>query len=302
MANSSGLLPPPSIPLREWSYVHTELHWIYDHAVPKDFHDCFIENRRKGSGAWLVRKGRARIKSAAGQWTAGPGMWVFTPTEPFHQYFSADAHILSLNFLCHWPTGEHVLSNPDALVVPSAEHPALERKAVQLERMVRRHLPDADRRYYSCFSDYELFLTFHTHFLQWLTAWFKVQQQQGTTLTRLSADDDRLLRAVRCLNTSPLSEGIPHEALHRESGLGEAHLNRLFLAEYGMTLRKSWEQRRLAQAKSYLETSTTRVKEIAYSLGFKSDSHFMLWFKQNTGMRPKEYRQEHRTITAPKKT
>lgn len=296
MPSSDASLNAPSIPLREWSHVHTELQWIYEHAVAANFRNHATQKRRKGYGAWLIRKGRVRITMESGRrYEAGPGKWVFTPPEDFHQQFSADAHILSLYFLCHWPSGENVLSSSGALVVAGADHPMLERKAVQLERMVRRHLPDADRRYYSCFSDYELFLNFHTHFLQWLAVWFKVQQLHGTGLTRLSADDDRLLRATRCLNTAPLSEGIPHEALHRESGLGEAHLNRLFLAEYGMTLRKSWEQRKLAHAKTCLETSRLRVKEIAYSLGFKSDSHFMLWFKQQTGKRPKEYREIHRS-------
>src|SRR5690606_15618768 len=109
---------------------------------------------------------------------------------------------------------------------------------------------------------------------------------------------DRLLRVLRRLNNAPLRDGMPHEAVCKESGLSEAHLNRMFLAEYGMTLRKCWDQRRLRAAKGHLETSSMPVKEVAYTLGFRSDSHFMMWFKQHTGKRPKEYRQVHRSLIA----
>lgn len=297
MATPSAVTQSPRLPMREWAYLHSELEWVYDHEVPADYRDRQVDKTKGGYWAWYIRQGNVRVLTASGKrYQAGPGMWLLVPTEPLTQRFSKDARILSLHFLCQWPSGENILSGNGGLVFAGADHPALERKATQLERMVRQSIPGADTRYYSFFSDYEQFLSFHVLFQQWLRLWFNIQKQNGADISRLLTSDDRVLRAMRCLNMAPLRDGVPHEALRRESGLGEAQLNRMFMAEYGMTVRKCWEQRRLMAAKSHLETSLMPVKEIAYTLGFRSDSHFMMWFKQHTGKRPKEYRQGHREL------
>lgn len=285
--------------MREWAYLHSELEWVYDHEVAEIYRDKVVNKQTGGYWAWYIRKGRAWVITAAGKrYEAGPGMWLFVPTEQLSQHFSEDARIMSLHFQCHWPSGENILAGNGGLVFDGKDHPALERRASQLERMVRKEFPEADRFYYGCFSNYEQFLAFHVLFQQWLLIWFKVQKENGADVSRLLTKDDRLLRALRCLNRAPLREGLPHEALREESGLGEAQLNRMFMAEYGMTVRKCWERRRLKMARSHLETSLTPIKEIAFTLGFRSDSHFMMWFKQHTGKRPKEYRQIHRTLDA----
>lgn len=283
--------------MREWAYLRSQLEWIYDHEVPAAYREREVNKERSGYWAWYLREGFVSVFTSSGRrYEAGPGMWLFVPTEQMTQRFSADARILSLHFLCQWPSGENILSGNGGLVFAGAEHPALESKATRLERMVRRSLPEADTRYYSCFSDYEQFLSFHVLFHQWLIDWFGIQKQHGADFSRLLTKDDRLLKAMRCLNMAPLRDGLPQKALLKETGLGPAQLNRMFAAEYGMTVRKSWEQRRLKEAQCHLETSLMPVKEIAYSLGFRSDSHFMMWFKQLTGKRPKEYRQQHRSL------
>lgn len=289
--------PGARLPMREWAYLRSQLEWIYDHEVLAAYRNQEANKERGGYWAWYLRRGSATVFTSSGRrYDAGPGMWVFVPTERITQRFSDDAHILSLHFLCQWPSGENILSGSGGLVFEGSAHPSLERKATRLERMVRRSLPDADRRYYSCFSDYEQFLSLHVLFQQWLIDWFTIQKANGADFSRLLTKDDRLLRAMRCLNMAPLREGLPQKALLKETGLGAAQLNRMFAAEYGMTVRKCWEQRRLKAAQSHLETSLMPVKEVAYSLGFRSDSHFMMWFKQRTGKRPKEYRQRHRSL------
>jgi AraC-like DNA-binding protein len=290
-------LQTPQVPLREWASIHTELHWIYDHEVPERYLNYRVEGPQSENRAWLINSGSARVITASGETSyAGPGTWLFPPRESFRQQFSAGAQILSIHFLCMWPSGEGLFSGRECVVVESRKHPALERRARQLEHMARKYLPEAGTRYYERLADYSRFLSLHTLFLKWLMIWVEVQKQAGIGFTRLSAGDDRVMRAIRCLNNAPLREGYPRDALMRETGLSEAHLNRLFYAEFGMTTAKCWEKRRLLDAKRYLETSHIPIKEIAYSLGFRSDSHFMLWFKKATGKRPTEYRKVHRTL------
>lgn len=300
MARLPKTVPDPNLPLREWACIHAQLDWIYDHEVPAAYRDRLIDKGREGYSAWFLRQGHVHVETTSGHiLEAGPGQWMFVPTEHLHQRFSQDARILSLHFLCQWPSGENILSETGGLVVDGSNFPLLEHKAVQLERMVRRHVPGAERHYASRFLDFDKFLAFHTLFLRWLRQWFQVQKSRGAGLSRLAAGDDRLLRAVRCLNTSPLSSPLPQALLEKLSGLSATHLNRLFVTEYGLTIRKSWDNRRLAFARTCLETSRMPVKEVAYNLGFKSDSHFMMWFKKHTGKRPKEYRQNQHPPNHP---
>lgn len=67
-------------------------------------------------------------------------------------------------------------------------------------------------------------------------------------------------------------------------------LNQLFFAEFSLTTRKYWDRRRLDFAKQCLETSLMPMKEISYRLNFRSDSHFVVWFRRQTGSRPSDYR------------
>ncbi|MFV0338421.1 MAG: helix-turn-helix domain-containing protein [Chthoniobacterales bacterium] len=137
-------------------------------------------------------------------------------------------------------------------------------------------------------------MSIQTPFLQWLDLWIHTQIKSGNGYLRLTANDDRIFRALRIVNTAALDQPLPLKAIEAASGLGSAHLNRLLRIEYGQSLRKIWEHRRLSHARTCLETSRMPIKEIAFILGFQSDSYFMKWFKNLTDLRPKEYRQKHR--------
>src|SRR5690606_23606712 len=155
-----------------------------------------------------------------------------------------------------------------------------------LARLVRRTVPDVDTHYYDRLVDCGNFLSLHTAFLKWLRIWVEVLRNAGVEFSRKNASDERVVRAIRILNTSPLTEGLPREKMLHETEISEAHLNRLFCQEFGMTVRQCWERRKLLEAKRWLETSQIPVKEISYRLGFSSDANFMTWFKKLTKRRP----------------
>lgn len=286
------VLPPhaPQVPVREWAYVHTELQWIYDHEVYEEYHARQIDNS-DAYAAWYFREGRVNIETQEGErFSARRGQWLLVPRTRFYQHFSEDARILSLHFLCDWPSGDSIVAGHGGLVVAGAECPELETRGTALERLVRSHTPEAGARYASYFCGYSHFLEAHSQFLQWLGLWFTVQLSHGSQASRLSVHNDRVLKAIRCLNTAPLDRPLPYKDLERLTSLSLTHLNRLMLADHGTTVRKMWDGRRLKQARSLLETSRTPIKEVAYSLGFLSDSHFSKWFKLHTGRKPKAYR------------
>jgi two-component system response regulator YesN len=47
---------------------------------------------------------------------------------------------------------------------------------------------------------------------------------------------------------------------------------------------------RLEEAKKMLIDSNVKVKEVAESVGFVDPHYFGIWFKENTGLSPSQYR------------
>lgn len=286
----------PRVPLREWALIHIELLWIYDRRVRSEYLNQYVTPERAENRAWLIRKGSVRVTSASGTVYEGrPGQWLFPPHETFQQQFTPDATMLSLNFHCGWPSGENLLAGREGVIVESTQYPALEHRARQLEQMVRLRFPGVEIHYYDRFAGCDDFLSLHTLFLEFVRVWLGMQEDAGATFTRQSTGDDRVLRAIRRLNSAPLSGGFPRDDLFRDTGLSESHLNRLFFKEHRATLRGCWEARRLTAARRCLETSQMQIKEIAYSLGFSSTAHFITWFRKRTHQCPTAHRKTHRT-------
>lgn len=291
----------PILTFHQWSYLRSELIWIYDHAVPREFHRAKWD-RTEGHWAWYIRKGRVTVTAKSGSWTAKAGSWIFVPREVTMQEFSPDIHILSVYFHCQWPSGENIFVNKSGAILAGSEFPQLERAATRLERLVRKYIPDADIRYATQKGNYSLFLRLQRQFYLWLDLWFNARIHCGSSLTRLDIGDDRAMRAVRCLNDAPLTGGFPFSWLTEETGgLSLSHLDRIFVQDFGITTRKYWERRRLQEAKVYLETSMLPIKEIGHRTGFHSDAHFVIWFKRLVGKSPLQYRKSPRDPTRPKR-
>jgi AraC-like DNA-binding protein len=281
-----------SLPFHEWASLRTELIWIYDREVRAQYQSGKISSM-PGHRAWLIRRGTVSIATASATRTAGAGTWIMLPDRAMEQNFSRNAQILSIHFLCQWPSGENILTNKEGFSFKATTYPALERTAKRMERRLRRLFPEEGNReqiYTLQASDYETFLNLQGLFNSWLRMWFRVHMANGATLTRLKAGDSRPFKAARCLDQAPISGGFPATRLQRETGLGLMRLNQLFFAEFGMTSRKYWDARRMEFARQCLETSQMSVKELSYHLGFRSDSHFVVWFRRHLGTRPGEYR------------
>lgn len=292
--------PPgfPQISVREWAYVRTELQWIYDHAVFPEFRSLLIQ-KTDAYAAWYLRSGRVSVETEAGErFTARAGQWLMAPKTRFHQRFSNDARILSLHFVCEWPSGDPILTTHGGLVMDGEQCPELEAIGTTLERLVRSHTPEGAARYHQYFCGYPHFLEAHSLMLRWLGYWFTVQLSHGAESSRLAIQNERVVHALRCLNNAPLHRPLPYKDLQRLTGLSLTHLNRLLHTHNGSTVRKIWDTRRLNQARSLLETGQIPIKELSYTLGFLSDSHFSKWFKAHTAENPKAYRDRVRAEQA----
>src|ERR1044071_4580849 len=78
------------------------------------------------------------------------------------------------------------------------------------------------------------------------------------------------------------------KALARECSISVRHLERSFRARFGYSPQVWLNRLRLSDAKEMLQKGM-RVKEAAFSLGFKQLSHFSRDFKKFAGLTPTEF-------------
>lgn len=285
------LLTQERMSISRWSSLRTELIWIYHGQVTPETRHLSAEHST-GFWVWLLKQGQVVVKKPGHTWQAEAGQWLMMPSGHAVQKFSPDARILSVHFLCQWPTGENYYDSGMARVWDGAIYPALERSALKLHGLVARQFPHVRTDFSQQVTNYETFMLFQKYFSEWLSHFSRAWARLEGPLTRSSQTDDRLLRALRVLNQTPLSDPFPEEAVLTQSSLGRSQLDRLALRDTGVTIREYWERLREQAARHSLRMGSMPVKEIAYQLGFKQQSHFTKWFSRRTGASPQEYRQK----------
>jgi AraC-like DNA-binding protein len=282
--------PECRLPLHSWSSLHSQLVWAYDHQPDQKSRQLRTDHTRC-NWAWFIRKGTVHIEGKSGVSTASSGEWLLLPSEHHNQKFSPNASLISLKFICQWPSGENIIKSPKALVLQGSEHPELEQTACQLAHMYQQEFPSLHHNTYSFQNvNYRRFFQFQRVFQDWLEAWLDTRLTLGDTISR-QIGDARILSAIRILNDAPLDSGFP-QTLLSTLGLGMAQLNRLFRQELTLTLQQYWERRRVEYARTCLENSEMTQKAIAYSLGFSDVPHFNTWFKRHTSTPPGRYRRD----------
>jgi len=277
-------------PLHRWASLRSELLWVWEGDVAEESR-CTAADHRQGYWAWLLRKGSVQVEMEGRTWKARAGQWMISPRGMIFQKFSPDARIVSVHFLCQWPTGENLFAGRDGLVLEARAFPRLERSASALRRLVHRHLPHVRINFSAQATGYPIFLRFQQLFLQWLVDFSHALTSRGKFLTQAGECDDRVLRAAQCLHEASLETPFPAARLQKETGLGRAHLDRLYWKQFGLTTRVYWDRLRDDSAARNLETTFLSIKEIGYRLGFKQASHFTKWFRQRHGLSPKAYRE-----------
>lgn len=76
-------------------------------------------------------------------------------------------------------------------------------------------------------------------------------------------------------------------------GYCENHISRIFKSSYGIPLKAYIARQRTDLAQSLLHTTTYTVKQISQKMSFKSENHFIKFFKYHTKLTPTEYRSSY---------
>lgn len=82
-------------------------------------------------------------------------------------------------------------------------------------------------------------------------------------------------------------------AIAEHFGYHENHVSRIFKTAYSMPLKEYITRRQIEYARNLLNTTLLTVHQISNLLSFKSENHFIKFFKYHTKMTPSEYRNSY---------
>ncbi|NMG30202.1 helix-turn-helix domain-containing protein [Aromatoleum evansii] len=103
--------------------------------------------------------------------------------------------------------------------------------------------------------------------------------------------DTRVRKAILLIERH-ISTPVSAEFIAQHVNISVRHLERLFLAEVGMTPVAFAVKLRMATAYNLLVTTQAPILDIALECGFLSNSHFSRSFKQTFGKKPSQVREE----------
>jgi AraC-like DNA-binding protein len=288
LSHPSSPHEPRGVRLSEWATLEAHLLWIYDGRARFPGREGLAVNEQLS--AWLVRKGSVLIRIADQEATVRQGEWIFLGQEKRWQRFSPDCQMLSIRFCAHWPSGEDILPRKQCSIIHAAEVPQLERSALKMLRIVRRHFRRSLVFLMQQCGSLDAHLDISAAFYDWLRIYMKIQNKLGCPATHGCMLDSRVQRVHDLVLNHPLSEPFKEREAATSVGLSTIQLNRLFVKQFGRTVRRSLEERRMEQAIAALSGTSAPIKQIAFDLGFGSLPHFSTWFHRKKGVYPQLYR------------
>ena len=112
-------------------------------------------------------------------------------------------------------------------------------------------------------------------------------------ITITSLDEQFLSNAIRCVEENMGKSGFSVETMSSLMGVHRTQLYKKLMNLTGKTPAEFIRLIRLKRAAQYLAKSQMFVSEIAYTVGFNSPKLFTKHFKEEFGMSPRDYQNEH---------
>ena len=107
-----------------------------------------------------------------------------------------------------------------------------------------------------------------------------------------SSDQNLVERILKVTRKEIDNSEFNVEHLSSEVGISRAHLHRRMKELMGITPLDFIRNVRMHRACELLKNSEVEITQVAYTLGFASQSHFSTTFKKFTGYTPSEYREK----------
>lgn len=118
--------------------------------------------------------------------------------------------------------------------------------------------------------------------------------ESSTPVPEIKGYDEALMeRIISIINDNIDNPGLNVEMLGQSAGISRVHLHRKVKDLIGMTPSNFIRNTRLKQACILLQKPDVEVTQIAYAVGFTSQTYFSTAFKKFTGFSPSEYRAKY---------
>jgi len=267
----------------DFSLLETKLIWATQRTIePASLHSPMYAD---DIPAWLIRRGRVRLRYADEETIAHDGQWILPKRGAAWHDFTDGAVVLSLRFRLRWPAGEDLFERTRTLVTNDPRNRSMLAVA---ETLVAQNLRAATPAPSTAGpGDY---FRRQTAFHRWLEIYVNVLQSAGLRYRAVGQTDSRLLLARELLDAASLSRRLSRGDLARRIGWSLPQLTRRFVAEYGVTPRSYFDQRRFNRARAELTLGRRTIKEIAAELGFTDLAQFSNWFTRRARRSPRHYR------------
>jgi AraC-like DNA-binding protein len=112
--------------------------------------------------------------------------------------------------------------------------------------------------------------------------------EKETTRAETAPSLPAVAAVQRVLRESP--DDLPLSEIARKVGYQHDYLNRLLKASTGLSLGQLRSQQRVARAQRLLKEHR-KVATVSEALGFDDPNYFTRWFRQQTGLTPRQWQQ-----------
>jgi len=275
--------------LEDWLSLRPALVHIYEGAVAPTGRDARIP-AGGNHFAWLLEKGSVTVVQNGRTVTANEGQWLIAYPGERYQKFSHRARIISMHFQIKWPDGCNLFEEGLSLVLTASDYPRLEHEARLLLETVRGVLPPDPVKIRETPLSVEQYLMMQHRGSGFLAVLAGALIREGLIPSRVGQTDERLLDALRQLDSWPVNQPLEKNLATRAGAISRNHLARRFQKAFGVTPGQYYENRRRDYARRLLGHSAVPVKEIAGNLGFRSLADFSSWFKRAHRVSPRAYR------------
>ncbi|PAW79172.1 MAG: hypothetical protein B9S32_04240 [Verrucomicrobia bacterium Tous-C9LFEB] len=270
----------------DWKHLNATIHWIYE-GPPQQAHG---NSTRRDYTAWRIERGSVRIRRNGKNYFVKAGQWVILPPGRDERKFSSRSRILSIFFSAQWISGVPLFEFNEPIILHAAETSDWWRALLPMCRIVRKRFPKAYDRLGAQQVDFDTYSRLQYLFHNWLLYLWPQLDKHSAAVHLLAPHNERAIAMREHLDSQSLQEPFRLHALASQYGLCPTHANRIFYAQFGTTPKRYFEQRRLRQAQSELQSGNCPIKEIAWRLGFSHNSLFSTWFLKKCQVAPRQYR------------
>jgi len=280
--------PPRDLEPDSWHHLHLRVVWAYQGAP---VYLRWTHFTGFPIPAWYLMQGELTMTFANSSETIRAGMWYFPPEYTGAvQSFSKDTQLLSIRFIAEWPTGAPLFDRSRGVRIPAQEVPELNEAAERLIMAIEETSHYQPVAFLGLQESASHYFRTQGRLYDWLAAYTAAMRTQGLEPNPIHHLDERVIRALTKIDVSHFREPVREEMLARMVGLSRSQLNRLFMANLGQTPMEYWEKKRVQAAHLAITRSRQSLKEIAYHLGFASQSYFSTWVKKRFGASARQMR------------